>query len=73
MAYKFEPPTPKMPTSPETMALAVQIDPALGEMMMDVPAIRIAHLGQDVGIIVPESLAKPWWRSLVHASASYPP
>ena len=38
------------------MALAVQIDANLGEMVMDVPAIRIAYLRQDVGIIVPDRL-----------------
>jgi len=42
---------PKNTDLAETMALAVQIDPALGEMMMDVPAIRIAYLGEDIGII----------------------
>ena len=38
------------------MALAVQIDTALVEVVVDVPTIRITHLGQDIGIIVPDGL-----------------
>src|SRR5205823_5838706 len=41
---------------PKVIALAMQIDPNLGEMVMDIPAIRIAHLREDGGIIVPDRL-----------------
>src|SRR4029453_18107516 len=44
-------PNPKNADLAETMALAVHIYTALGEIMMDVPAVCIADFGQDVGII----------------------
>src|SRR6266446_3615091 len=49
-------PNPKDAHITEAMALAVQIDTALVEIMMDVPAIRIAHLRQHVRIIVHDGL-----------------
>src|SRR5439155_342310 len=49
-------PNPKDAHITKAMALAVQIDTALVEMLMDVPVIRIAHLCQHVRIIVHDGL-----------------